>query len=517
MRTRPINKSFKRSFRSIHDPGMYLLPRKDDKNVENSCLPACLAILLEYNSIHAFRGYGIRNTADLSCKKIRKTIEFLKFENLLNFGKTGIPLCRLKEFEKINFPFNRQLKEMYPILNFLHGFSINVYRISYSSLTKNYRLFPVVLSEHHNSLLYYQCDLILDSPVFYENPSQKVNENHFLVATRLLNILQSYHSKDNHNRHIFQFFCRACLSLFLSRNKLHDHYQSCGHKEGVFKRKKRLNILIHRPYKPCYGDKKVKDGLTFERGMVKYCLKNLCTTYMDFESVNKEMNESLESDEVGFCNDVRLTNIVFNQVVVGVSLIHKSHYEDDFPLPPAISEPRCFFRDERYLSSNDFYLKLLYQLRNDMIEINKFHENARSCDLGTPSFSSLSLSEKIHYLTSSNCALCGKYFNRNYVHGITKKKYRVIKVKDHLHYKRDSSNYRSPICSYCNLNMKDTDNQPQTIFMHNASGEFFFFSYVFFLFFSRPIFLVQPLVGSLSNDYCPAKFIMTVAYQFANC
>ena len=437
-KTRPIANHLKRSFKYVYDPKNFIRTEKNNDSINNICLPVCVLIALEYSK---------------NCRRkllkinIKQNLKYLKFESLLEFGSLGIPLRKLKSFEDLNYPFNHVLLLNYPILNFMKGFSINVYRLTYANKTRTYRLFPVLLSRFCHSSSYFQIDLIFDSEIFYQSSTknnqehQKIDESHFLVTTRLLYMLQSFHLRNAPVRYTFyKYLCRSCLTIYSNLKRLNDHFNICRGK-GVFlqKRKKHNNILVHTPLLK-YGSKTVKNGLRFERGMVSSCLKSLCNSWMDFESLNvkpqcKLQESYYDKDELG----------VYEQIPIGVSWAHHSNYDKDnnFCLPESLSQPRCFFRDESSVSAEDFYLKILSELRKDIMLISKFHEYVLESDFGTPKFNDLSLAEKIFFLTKKYCSLCGKFFNKTYLNYKTKKKYIVKKVKDHSHYLKDSKNFRS--------------------------------------------------------------------------
>lgn len=426
------SKTFREPFKQIFklnvlDPERFL---RNGWNKNNLCLPTCVLI-----SLHKFVTVG-QNKFRPTLAQLENEIGYLRFTELLKKDLDGISLNDLSKFERLNTPFSPELRARFPVTNLFKGLSVNVFRIDYSNHVRTHRIFPLKLSDNYRDMRFWQVDVLADDcQTFYhqqktdgDGRSTVATPNHFLFISNICWILQSFTQKFS-NRSLYKFCCRACMQIFRSMHLLVDHQISCDAKHAssssskVYHRRQSKNMLIHRPYTTVATNVKIKNGLRFERSKLKNMLMNLSTSTMDFECTNS--NEEIE-DALGILGKVPRTAIFF-QNVCGVSIAHRSNYED-FELPASLSVPRSIFRDESVVSDEDFFLSILLQIRRDHCYHHKFLDEAIQSDFGRPQWSALSVMEKIFFHTKTVCSLCGRQFGKLYKNTNSKKVYRLKKV-----------------------------------------------------------------------------------------
>ena len=415
--------------RNVYNPNSYL---KIGWHQKDLCLPT--AIILSFYKTHAAM-------KKISQAQLMRELQSLRFQGLIDSVKGGIQLSKIGQLEALNSPLPNFLTQKFPVLRHFDGISINVFRIE--AKKDNVRIFPVRLSENYKKNSHWQIDLLMDSDLFYTN-NQSINtsdnhSDHFLYVYKISWLLQSFLSYGS-NRHLMSYVCKSCLSLKRTSKELIDHHLVCNAFPGsgkVFHRRRSNNVLVHRPI-IMINNYSYKNGLRFERKRLKNMLLPLSTSFADFEAVN---SLNFKDDDKNAPNQS-----VFRQDVIGISISHKSNY-DEFPLPNNLAIPRCLFRDEAKVAENDFFLSILLQMRKDHILLNDHLKNTIQSDRGKPEWFQLTLAEKIFVMTRTYCILCGRQFNKIYRNKKTNKLYRVRKCIDHVHFWRHTDNFRTVLCS----------------------------------------------------------------------
>ena len=92
------------------------------------------------------------------------------------------------------------------------------------------------------------------------------------------------------------------------------------------------------------------------------------------------------------------------------SMAHQSLYEKH-PLPQSLQNPRGLMFDPLHQSESDFAIHLIKQIRTDLHLHSVFLKEALSKDKGTPTFQSLSPTEKAAFTLQKNCYFRGRQFN----------------------------------------------------------------------------------------------------------
>ena len=124
-------------------------------------------------------------------------------------------------------------------------------------------------------------------------------------------------------------------------------------------------------------------------------------------------------------------------------MAHMSLYSNH-PLPANLLVPRGLIYDPSTQLESDFVLSLLKTLREDLRLHSIFLHKALAQDPGTPTFSDMSHAQRMAYSLQTHCSFCGRRFGSQYTDPYTKRKIKILKNKDHIHFFKSSQLARYP-------------------------------------------------------------------------
>ena len=381
------------------------------------CLPisVLLSILIKYEKVPA-------NCVRI--KQITKNLKFLHFHQFLQQQhpkeQAGISLENFQDFEKANTPLPLELVESCSSLATKKGLAINVFQAiphknpdDTSDALPTIYIFPTMLSTNNTREDFLQVDVLLDSADLRANHKHNDYDRslpaHVLSIPNLLALL----SKNNPNRSgkyerntYYTHLCRSCCKIFSSSEDLYLHRNVCTpFPTGGNRAKKRhaKNQKVTRLFKTNhFTGAKEKNGLHFQRGHLFKCLLPLCISTLDLETLsNVVVPESSECHIPGGAKELHK--------VFCFSMAHISLYENH-PLPPSLKDPRGLMFDPSKQSESEFAISLIKQIRTDLHLHSVFLNEALSKDKGTPTFRSLSPTEKAAFTLQKQCCFCGRHF-----------------------------------------------------------------------------------------------------------
>ena len=450
--------------KSIIDPALFL---RVGYNRDNFCIPACILL-----SLHSKFGPPIRN---MNITKLEEELNTLKFRHLFKPTKIGLNSNEIAELEKINSnPIPSSLLKIFPALKFFKGLSINQYIVRRKN--KEFRIFPVSLSNHCRESAYFQIDILIDSSDIRPEPSKPTTGSfsHGLVIMNLCKLLIRFTSKAA-NASKYEYFCRSCLRVFMNTKQRDSHYATCSNqKRGNIGRRKSKNVLVHKPMKKNRFTGKIEpNGLFFKRGHAFKMLRPLGLSFLDFEA----SNENVESPNIERSNEHPKSAKTVH-TPLSYSYCFASTYPE-IPLPPSLKSVRTKYLDPSNGSTQKtFFLNLLLRIRKDMMA---FHEHLRSVlsrDSAPPRPDSRPTWMKMLFSKTRTCGICGSFFFSKKTSLKTKKSYRVIPVFDHNHFLADSTQLRAVLCQGCNLSLCCSSyytRVPYVWYVHNGANYDFSF------------------------------------------
>ena len=392
----------------------------------------------------------------------------IAYKEFLDFETPGIKISNLPQLEKRNSPFTTSLRLAFPFLKTYEAFAINVFRIHFHKHTNTYTLFPTHLSPNFDNEKCYQIDLLLDTDDVRCNPLSTDLYKHVLLILNLPRLLSSFKSTQS-QKHSEKstYVCRKCCTVFNELGTQKQHTANCSASSTASsKRRVTQNRFVH---KTTVFIKKLNKHVPH---VLKYSPANLYKTIvpttqitMDFEATTRPFQRDIDEHKLP-------KNAIFEQKPLGASYSMKTLYPSH-ELPTTLSEPRVMFFDDTKTSEKTFYLNFFKVLRSDIAKIHSYESQVIATAQPTPSFSQLSISEKIRFLAQKNCEICLARFGskRKTPEG---KIYRVKKCIDHVHVKRNEDNtelLRYICCFNCNAQLMQsaaTNKVPRTIFLHNG-------------------------------------------------
>ena len=447
----PFHYKLKRLFnRLVFDARTYL---ESGFSRLNNCLPGCLLLAFHFKM-------GQPTIRKLTITQITNELRHINYKPFLTVGANGIPMNRLRSFERTLSPIPFGLVRIWPLLSSFQGVAINVFTIRRNG--ESFRIFPFSLSEHSRSQSHFQLDVLLDTADIRQHSETPPNNHCLLIANLALLLSRFGEKQQNSNKYVH--VCRSCGRTYVSYQLLKNHFQCCTHlQRNSIGRRKSHNQLLHRPYiKNKYSGKHERNGLTWKTSFHHMLLKPSGLVILDFECLNVKKNNSQDSENKSF---IRASNNVYEKVpnatvmtqqVISFAYIHKSLYPQ-FPMSEKLSQPRFkFYNEDDEHPLRSFYISLLLSLRNDLLLYEERVKNILAIDSPPPPPGQRSLDLLVHIANTELCELCGKKFGSKVMSPLTRKFYILKRTFDHNHisatgFPTNSTQLRSVLCQASDL------------------------------------------------------------------
>ena len=380
--------------RQIYDPAPYLGEGFDRANL---CVPACLLLGLHYKLGPSLRALNI--------SKIKKELKTIQYESFIEITGLGMPLKNISAFEKTLSPIPNALLELFPQLRCFKGIALNLFSIRRNG--EVYRLFPMSLSKHSRELrTHFQLDLLIDTSDIRDSQHAAIPENHVLLIAHLPRLLCRFSDKKN-NVYKFPHCCRGCCRVFMNLESVEAHQNICDHRQrGVTGRRKTRNVLVHTVWKRNkFTGSLERNGLQFRKWDNFRLLKPSAFVTLDFEAINRKADSKSQSIFHKTPNSA-----IYTQKITSYCYVNKSLY-DQYPLSREMATPRFAFLDETASNpERDFYLKLLFSLRNELLVYDDHIHNILKHDRQPPPMRSRTPETIAAMLATPYCEICGARF-----------------------------------------------------------------------------------------------------------